>query len=425
MWGDFLANRVGELVLLAVLLGISAFFSGSETALFSLSPGQLFRLRRRPSGGGRIVASLMANPQQILHAILLGNLLVNVAYSGISAVILLDLQREMHLSAWWVAAGSLVPVLLLILTGEVLPKMLAMLVAERWAVTAAAALVVLKKALFPVVLTLHKVVVGPLIRILAPVSPGGADISGQELAAVLDLSAKRGILDQQANALLQEIVELVDLRVADIMVPRVDMICYDVDGPRAALVELFCRTRLRRIPVYDVDVDHVIGVVHAKRVMFHSDVRLRDVVVKVPFVPEAANLERVLTQLRVRRSQMAIVVDEYGGTAGLVTLEDILEEIVGDIPDRHEEGRGPAVQQAEPGRYVIDGNLAIHEWADAFEMDLRGKRISTIGGFVTALLGRIPVEGDVAKYRNLELAVVSMHGRRVEKLSVRLLEEAE
>ena len=151
---------------------------------------------------------------------------------------------------------------------------------------------------------------------------------------------------------------------------------------------------------------------------------VRDEVVKVPFVPEAADLERTLLQLRVRGAQMAIVVDEYGGTAGLVTLEDILEEIVGDIPDRHDQA-GPLVEKVSPGRYVVDGDLAIHEWADAFDIDLRGRRISSVGGFVTYLLGRIPAAGDVATYRNLEFTVETMRRRRIGKIDVNLREEGE
>jgi putative hemolysin len=420
MWGAFFADRLLELALLAALLGLSAFFSGSETALFSLSPGQLYRLRRG-GRGARTAAALMARPQEILHSLLLGNLLVNVAYATISAVMVLELARpQMHLSAWVPAAASLVPVLVLILVGEVLPKMLAMLVAERWATLAAAPMALLKRAALPVITALHRAIVGPLTQILAPRPTGRADISSDELAALLDLSAKRGILDRQTNVLLQEIVELTDLRVRDVMVPRVDMICYDLDAPRAGLVKLLERTKLRRVPVYEKDVDHVVGVVHAKRVLFHGGVPLREAVVKVPFVPEAANLERTLTQLRAKRSQMAIVVDEYGGTAGLVTMQDILEEIVGDIPDPHEEARGPAVQEIAPGQYVLDGNLAIHEWDDAFDMELSGKRISTIGGFVTSLLGRIPAQGDEVTYRNLHFTVRSMRRRRVESLELRL-----
>ena len=422
MWGDFLASHGGQWVLLAGLLVVSAFFSGSETALFSLSPGRIYRLRRGRSTG-RIVASLLAQPQGILLAILLGNLLVNVAYSGISAVMILDLRDTVRPSPWVLGAASLAAVLVLILIGEVLPKMLAMLIAERWATAAAWPLLGLRKAFHWVILVLHRSIVGPLTKIIAPRRASGAEISAEELAALLDLSARRGLLDSQANDLLQEIMELTDLRVEDIMVPRVDMICFDLDAPRAALAKLLGETRLRRVPVYEGDVDHIVGVVHAKRVLLGPK-PLREIVVPVPFVPEAANLERVLLQLRVRRSQVAVVVDEYGGTAGLVTMEDIIEEVVGDIPDRHEADRGPAVRETGPGRYILDGDLAIHEWLDAFEMGLKARRISSIGGFVTSLLGRIPAIGDVASYRNLRFTVLSMRRRRIETLELRLLEDA-
>jgi len=196
-----------------------------------------------------------------------------------------------------------------------------------------------------------------------------------------------------------------------------------VDAAPAGLLELFARTRLRRIPVYEGDVDHVLGLVHAKRLLFQPDGPLRDLVAETFFVPEAGNLERLLMQFRMKRSQTAIVVDEYGGTAGLVTMQDVLEEIVGDLPEPEDIGQTPPVEKTGPRSYRIRGGLAIHDWADAFKMDLAGKRISTVGGFVTAQLGRIARVGDTAKYRNLRFTVESMRGSRIGKLLLELREE--
>jgi CBS domain containing-hemolysin-like protein len=422
MWGQFLAQRAGELALLAGMLVLSAFFSGSETALFSLTPGQLYRLRRGRAVE-RAAAALMAHPQQILLSLLLGNLVVNTTYATVSAVLVIDaVSPEMGLSPWLVPVVSVTPLMVLILAGEVVPKMLALLVAEGWALAAAGPLTVVKKVLLPLIMAMHKAVIGPLVQMLAPRQASGANIDSEELGALLDLSAKRGILDTRTNALLQEIVELTNLRVAEIMVPRVDMICYDIDAPRAGLIRTIQTHRLRRVPVYQKDVDHILGVVQAKRVLLSPDRPLREMVVPVPFVPQAANLERTLLQLRVKRSQLAVVVDEYGGTAGLVTLEDILEEVVGDIPDRHDNAAGPPVQKTGPGRYVIDGDLGVHEWDDVFGTDLRRRRISTVGGFVTSLLGRIPAVGDTVQYRNLYFTVLSMRRRRIEQLQLELRE---
>ena len=406
--------------MLALLIA-SAFFSGSETALFSLSRGRLHRLRQA-GASGRMAAALMRDPHRVLNTLLLGNMLVNVAYTGIAAVMILDLQAG-GAGPWLVAAASAVPLVALILLGEATPKMLAIVVAERWARLAAAPLAVGQRVLAPPLWCLEHLAAGPIVRLLSPRGRTSGSVTADELAAVLDLSAKRGLIDRNANDLLQEIFELTDLRVADIMVPRVDMVAYDVDAPPDGLIELFGKTRLRKIPVYEARVDNILGVVHAKRLLVRPQSALRDLVVKVPFVPSAGNVERVLLQFRVTRTQMAVVVDEYGGTDGLVTLEDVLEEIVGDIRDEHESARGPAVERIGPGEYLLDGDLAIHEWVDAFRIDLHGRRISTVGGFVTSLLGRIGAPGDQATYRNLRFTVAAMHRRRITKLRLELLEE--
>jgi CBS domain containing-hemolysin-like protein len=304
----------------------------------------------------------------------------------------------------------------------VAPKVLAWLLRERWSVVAAPALALVQRVLGPVLTVLEKAVLEPLMRIMAPRPAPGRNVNVEELAALLDLSAKRGIIDHHASALLQEIVELTTIRVSDVMVPRVDVVAFDVDGDPDELAKLFARTRLRKAPVYEGDIDRIIGVVHAKRLLLRPGTPLRELVRPISFVPEAANLERVLLQLRVRRAQLAIVIDEYGGTAGLVTLEDLLEEIVGDIREPDEMDRGPAVEAISEREYLLDGDLAVHEWAEAFGIDLAGGRISTVGGLVTSLLGRIPHEGDEADYRNLHFRVESMRRRRIGKLRLTLRE---
>jgi len=428
MWWQFLAVHYWQLALLAVLLACSGFFSGTETAFFGLTRGQLHRLAESSVRGGRMVASLMRRPRRVLNTLLLGNMLVNVAFAGISAVLLYSLHDALEMAgAWpWIAAVvSPVPLVTLILVGEVAPKMLALVLGRRWAVAVAPPMMVIQRVLWPVLIVLEWLFVSPLTRLLAPRAPGGAHVTSDELAALLDLSAKRGIIDTDVNALLHEIIELTHLRVADIMVPRVDVIACDVDAQPEELLETFRRTHLRKLPVYEGDIDNILGVVHAKRLFLSPASRLRELVAPVSFVPEAANIERLLLQFRVRKEQMAIVVDEYGGTAGLVTLEDVLEEIVGDIPDPREAHLGPPVEKVSDREYVLDGDLSIHEWADVFTTDLASTRVRTVGGLVTSLLGRIPREGDTAEYRNLRFTVRSLRGRRIGKLCLELMEEDE
>ena len=420
---NYLIAHLWQVVLLGLLLVCSAFLSGTETAMFNLSRGQLYHMRTSRHALRRLAASLMEDRRGVLNTLLLANMLVNVAYAAVAAILVLELE-ERHCSAWVVALMAVVPLLGLITAGEVAPKALGFVLGMAWAAPAAPILAAIKRALSPVLWLLDRVLVRPLTIILAPREMGTSDITAEELAAVMDLSARRGVIGHDANALLQEIMDLTEVRAGDIMQPRVDMVAYDIhDGPEG-LAEIFRRTRLRRIPVYEKGIDNIIGVVHAKRLLLNPTAKLPDLMAKVPFVPEAASVERVLLQLRVMRSQLAIVVDEYGGTAGAVTLEGVLEEIVGHIPEPHEKGREPAVVHLGDREYLLDGNLAIHEWADAFKIDLTSRRINTLGGFVTSLLGHIPRVGERVVYRNLRFTVESMRGRRIEKLRLERLEAA-
>jgi CBS domain containing-hemolysin-like protein len=420
MWGDFLADHAWQLTLMLLLLGCSGFFSMSETAYFNLSRAQLLRLR---SGGppARLAASLMRSPQRTLNSMLLGNMIVNTAYAAIAAVAVLDLQHS--LPAWETALVSLVPLVVLILLSEVAPKIAAIAMQETWVQLAAAPLTIVQKIFSPTLWLLETTFVQPLVRIVAPHDASGGDITADELGAVLHLCAERGLIGHEASSLMQEIVSLTDLRVRDVMVPRVDMVAYDMDGPTAGLLKLFRQTRLHKCPVYQRDIDNIRGVVHARTLLLNPSAPLSSMVQPVPFVPESANLERVLLQFRVTGTQMAIVVDEYGGTAGMVSLEDVLEQIVGDIPDPDETARGPAVERIGDAEYRIDGNLPIHEWTEAFRVKLAEPRISTMAGFVTSLMGSIPRAGDSVDYRNLRFTVESVRRHRIDKLHVRLLEK--
>jgi len=422
MWGRFLASHVPHLLALGLTLLASAFFSGSETSLFSLSGGQLHRLGQ--SGrSGRIVVALMRRSRRTLNMLLLGNMLVNVAFAAVSALLVYDL-RDLGASDWTVGLCSAGPLLALILLGEVAPKMIAYDYRRVWATICARALLVSDAILQPLLWIFETLFIWPLTRIIAPRPGRKPHITSQELAALLEISSRRGILDHNANELLQEILELTDLRVRDVMIPRVDMVAYDADGPREGLKKLFLRTRLRRIPIYKKDLDHIIGVVNAKQLLLGEPGPLRKLANKPLFVPEAANLEQVLRQFQTRQTQTAIAVDEYGGTSGLVTLRDVVEQIVGDVPDAYEAPQAaPVVQRMDDGTYLVDGNLPVREWAEAIGVDLSAKRVSTIGGFVTSLLGRIPVEGESVEFENLRFTVETMRARRIGKLRIELRED--
>jgi CBS domain containing-hemolysin-like protein len=409
-------------VLLVALIATSAFLSCSETALFSLSRAQLLRLREDGHAAGRAIAQMMRDPRQLLMVVLLGGELANTAFFGIWTLAVLSLRAQVNLG-FWASAGLLVlQLFLVLLVGEVLPKSLAISVPMAVARLVALPLATLARVLGPLARVFTAVVIEPLTRLLLPPQKRSTLLTADELAALLEHSANRGQITPNESAWLREIIELSRVKVAHIMVPRVDMVAYDVDEPAAGLVELFRKTRRVKIPVYRGDLDNTLGVIHAKELLLEPETPLAELARPVPFAPEMGTVDKLLLSFRQNSAEMAIVVDEYGGTAGLVTLEDAVEEIVGELlaPD---EAPPEPVKPIGPGEYLLSGDLSVNEWSDVFGVDLQAERISTIGGLAMSLLGRVPKVGDLVRTGNLEFTVESVARHRVQRLRVRLLEE--
>jgi len=419
-FGEFLATQALHLVALAALLAAGAFFSGAETALFSLSRGQLFRMRQDPHRLVRLAASLMRRPDNVLTTVLLGTNIVRILYFVLATLLIVRAQAGAEHARFWAPILAVASLLAVIVLGEIIPKTVCFLAPRQLAPLAAPVLAAMGRAVRPVQRFLMSFLVNPLTRLLAPARGRRGELTAEEMAALLALSQKRGLIGQDQTELLQEVLELTDLRAGDIMVPRVDVAAYDVSGPRGPLLELMRRKGITKVPVYRGDLDHIVGAVYAKRLLAEPGKPLPELVTPVQFVPESSPLERVLIQFRATRSQLAIVVDEYGGTAGLITLEDVLEEIVGDIADAREARRPPAVQQVGPAEWLVDGDLAVHEWAEAFPTDLAGARFSTVGGFVISLLGQVPRVGQTAQYRNVTFTVEAVRRNRISLLRVQL-----
>jgi putative hemolysin len=423
--GEFLLRQSGTLSGMLGLLVLSAFFSGSETALFSLSEGQLLGMSQSRRRLARLVPALMRRPDNVLTTALLGTNIVNILYYVLSGSLAIEARRQVTHGALWSAVLGTTAPLVMILLAEITPKTVAFLSAGRWAPPAAPVFGALGRVVGPLERVLTAGVIRPLTALLAPrqITPG--PLSAEELSSLLTVSEKRGLIGADENALLREVIELSDLRAADIMVPRVDVLAYNADDPPEGLLERIRERRFTRVPVYEGDLDHVVGVVHAKRLLVERPPSLRDVMIPPVFIPESATLEKVLAQLRFSRRHLAVVVDEYGGTAGVLALEDVLEEIVGEIIEAGDADEGEAlVRQVGPREWLVAGDLAIHEWEEFLPEDLQAGRFSTVGGLVISVLGRIPAMGESVRYSNIVFTVEGMRGRRVSLLRVRLEEQA-
>jgi CBS domain containing-hemolysin-like protein len=420
------------LCFLPVLLIGSAFFSGTETALFSLTRQQRRELASL-GPGGRVAERLIADTRALLITLLMGNMTINVLYFVISSVALIRLGQNPAVSGLLVAALTLAPLLTIILLGEVLPKLIAARLPTLWSRVVAIPMLVVHQGILPIRHFAQLLVITPLARLLAPQQTDG-ELRTDELEALLRNSRREGIIDAGEQQLLGRVMSLGRLKVRDLMTPRVDLEAHDVQADPAELNHLAHRTRLKRLPIYDGDLDHILGVVHERQVLLlPPDTRddVRALIRPVRFVPELQRADRLLIELRRTGETLVIVVDEYGGTAGLVTLEDLVEHLVGTIPGSYESEHGPPVRRSGPGRWTVDADLAVHDWGRLLDPTLPlaeaadEQGVTTAGGLLMALLGRLPEPGEGVRLGDWWLEATRVEGTRLVELLVRQAEPGE
>lgn len=397
-------------VVLALLVAASATLSSSETALFSLTPPERAR-------AGPLVRRLLAQPRPLLSTILLGNLVVNLLFFAFSLRLSRGGGRLAEVASGF---GALMTILVL---GEILPKTLGLRARE----TVARVTAVPVAALLPLT--------GPVARLLdaflelfyralgaAGREEGG--ITPELLGRVLERSAERGELLTSEAQFLSGIAELEDLRVRELMTPRVDMLFLErAEEDRAELVQRALAARAPWIVVVDDDPDHVVGLVRLRDLLTRAERPVDELVVPVRFVPEVASGSALLHFLREAGVAQAVVVDEWGGTAGWVTLEDVFEHVVGELREEGERVESPVVDLGE-GRFRVDGSLSIRDWNELFGHRVVPIEFETVAGWVTALLGRIPHPGDRVEAAGLRFEVRRVAGRRITRVDLEAIEEA-
>jgi CBS domain containing-hemolysin-like protein len=416
------------LLLLGGLLLASGFFSGSETALFSLSRHQRTRLERSPSVTARTILTLLSETRGLLITLLLGNMTINVLYFVISSVLLIRIGEAGTVGGVGLAALTVAPLLAIILFGEVLPKLVASRLPDRFARLIALPMLVVHRLLTPVRVFSSGMIITPLSRLLTPPVPP-PDLSAEEMESMLQLSRHHGVIDHGEQRVLEQVLELSQLKVRHLMVPRVDVRAFDLNDPPERLLEMIRRTRLRHIPAYRGDLDNIVGLIYSRQAMLaqpETAADLEPLVRQLNYVPELQRADRTLIDLRKSGTTFAIAVDEYGGTAGLITLEDLVEHLVGDLPGAYEASGEAAVEALGEARWRVDANLSVHEWADTFgrHQQIEAARAvssaNTLGGLVMAELGRLPDEGEAIRLGNVRLVVERMDGRRIASVVIEL-----
>ena len=417
-----------ELLFLPLLLVASGFFSGSETALFSLSQHQRVQLSRSKTFVATTITTLLVETRALLITLLLGNMTINVLFFVVSSVLLIQLSKLSWAGPAVMTVATVLPLLAIILLGEVLPKLIAARLTMGWARFFAVPLYLVHRGIAPLRIAAQVAIITPLARLFFPRRASPA-LSEEELESLLTLSQRQGVIDVDEEKLLQQVLELSQLKVRDLMVPRVDVKAFDLGDDPLELLDMARQQRMSHVPVYEHDLDHIVGLIYTRQLLLREPRTRQDVrklVRQVKFVPEQQRVDQLLVELRKTGTTFAIVVDEYGGTAGLITLEDVVEHMVGDIPGPFEPAREPQVEHEGANRWRASAGLSVHDWADFFGHDatIEGmatlETVSTIGGLVMARLGRVPQQGDFVSVGNVRITVERVTGRRIDTVLIEL-----
>ncbi len=415
-----LNNIVVNLLIFLVLLILSAVFSGSETAFFSLDKTAQRSFRSRDGSGARRVSWLLDHAKELLITILIGNTIVNVSAVTIAAITVDILARNAGFNpAVAMILNIFVVTFLLIILVEISPKVLAFKYNETWAVNVSGFIKLCYIILFPVMKILVVLVDG--VAKLFGVEATKVLFNEEELRTLAEIGEQHGALEEEEREMINSIFEFAEKEAHEVMIPRMDMTTISVDATFEETAELVQAKGHSRIPVFEEDVDHIVGILYAKDLIGKTRDKgsIRELVRKAYFVPEGKMISDLLREFQKNNVHMAIVVDEYGGTEGIVTLEDIIEEIVGEIHDEYDQEE-VLYKKLENGDTLIAAKMEVEVFNEYIGENLVPEEddYETIGGFIFDLAGEVPKEGQHYLHQGWKFTVLTVEANRVVRVRI-------
>lgn len=398
-------------VIIAVLVMLSAYFSATETAFSSLNKTRLRAMSENGNKKAGMTLNLAENYDKLISTILIGNNIVNIAASSIATVMFVGIYGDIGATV----STAVITVVVLIF-GEITPKSIAKDNPEKFAMFSMPAIKALIWVLTPInfLFSQWKKLVSKIFK-----SEDNAKMSQEELLMLVEEVEQEGSLDTDEGELIRNAIEFTEQKAEDILTHRVDLEGFSEDADKVQIAELFTKTQFSRLLVYGEGVDDIIGVVHLKDFFTADGVtkkELREIMSKPVFIQKSEKVNDILKILQHNKSHIAVVIDEYGGTLGIVTMEDILEELVGEIWDEHDEVVLD-FDKIDKDSYKVDCSATFEDFCEVFEIEGETESIS-VGGWVMEQLGRIPEIGDKFEYQNLDIAITGTDSHRVTQIKV-------
>ena len=405
------SDTIISIVIMAFLVLFSAYFSATETAFSTFNKTRVKTLAEAGNKRAALVLALNENYDKLISTVLIGNNIVNIALASIGTVLFVKLYGDIGATV----STAVVTVAVLIF-GEISPKSLAKDYPEKFTMFSAPFINALIFLFTPL-----NVIFSVWKKFLSLVFKSGDDkkMSQEELLMLVQEVEEDGAIDNEESELIRNVIEFGDRKAEDILTHRGDVEAVSVDTSKKEIARIFSATKFSRLPVYEESIDNIIGVIHQKDFynagsIFTGDIH--DILTEPIFVSQSMNIDALLKELKMTKSHIAVVVDEYGGMVGIVTMEDILEELVGEIWDEHDDVTED-FKEIAPNTYRVDGLTGIDDFADFFDCEIKTENVS-FGGWVMEMLDKIPEEGDKFSFENLDFTVTEIDNRRAKVISV-------
>ena len=410
-------ENILQIGLLVVLLMGSGFFSASETSLMSLSKIRMRYMEDEGVKGAKLVGSLIEKSSDLLSSILVGNNIVNIAATSVSTSLFINIFGD-----GGVAIATAVMTVLVLVFGEITPKTIAANSPEKVAVVVSKPISIIMKITKPIVWVFN-LLTGIIFKIMGIDNDGVKPfITEEELKAMVNVSHEEGVLEMEEREIINNVFQFGDMQAKEAMIQRLDMVAIDIEDSYDEIIELFKSEKLSRLPVYQESIDDIVGILNIKDIIFLSDEEIenfdiKDYVREAFFTYEFKKITQLLEEMKKEKTQMAIVVDEYGGTAGLLTIEDLVEVIVGDIDDEYDEEEEEIVK-INDNEYLVEGSTKISDVNEQLGINLESEEFDSIGGFIIGYLKRIPEENEIIEVEDVKFKVESIDKNRINKIRI-------
>ena len=408
-----------QIIILILLLLLSAFFSSAETALTTANHIRLLTLADEGSKRAARVLKITDDSGKMLSAILIGNNIVNLSASSITTSLAIRLFGSVGAG---IATGILT--ILILIFGEISPKTLATLHAERLAMAYSGIILALMTVLTPVITVINWLSVQFLRLLRVDAKKNKNEITEEDLKTIVDVSHESGVIESEEREIIHNVFDFSDALAREIMVPRIDMTFANINSTYSEILEIYHTNRHTRLPVYENTTDNVVGIINMKDLLFYDDVthfRVQDILRKPYFTYEQKRSAELFLEMQKNSINIAIVLDEYGITAGMITMEDLLEEIVGDIRDEYDSNEADELTQLNEYEYLAAGSMNLDDLSDAVGLHLTSDDYDSIGGYFIGICDHLPQEGEqVTTPEGAVLTVTSVNKNRIEQLRIQL-----